>query len=114
MIFFNLADISLWDETDGTIEWLREYIVQAELEPPSVQDLEDEEAHALVDSSKEASSSSSSSSEKKDDSKEEEEEEREGFYYDDESIQNLHEMYCDMFMTGVEAIEELLTGNMTD
>ena len=31
-----LGDLSLWTETDGAIEWLKAYMVEAELEPPQI------------------------------------------------------------------------------
>jgi hypothetical protein len=109
--------LELWTETDGTIEWLKEYIVDKELEPPSVPTLVD------VDSEKGKAKQSADGNgtvkpnvdetgnkdqeeevaEDDDDDEEDEEEDK------DATIQHLHAMFNDMFFTGCEAIEESLT-----
>lgn len=116
-----IVDLPLWEETDGTVEYLRKYLEDAELAPPGVDEdfeeqvEEEEEAPELVPVVVPAPAAASSSKKSnKDEAPKitpvQDLEEDDGFYYDKESIRDLHLMYQDMFMTGVEAIEDLLTG----
>lgn len=84
--FFWTGDLALWVETEGTIEWLREFITEAELEPPVVPSLVDD-----ADQAKEEQDTDNSEDQ-------------------DVTIEDLHSMYYDMFVMGCEAIEEQLTG----
>jgi len=132
LICYLSVDLPLWLETDGLVDYVREYLEGNGLAPPLVQmesagaggddDEEEEEEHAAsaAKSSSTNSSNSSSSSGGGDDNKNnqddddddnEEEGENENEEEEEEvelSPAELHEMYQDMFATAVEMVEELL------
>ena len=79
-LYYHVVDLPIWIETDGAIECLREYIIENKIEPP------------IHRSDKGVTKSDSSDN---DDTLQQ--------HYDD-----YHDMYVNMFQTGIEIIKDQL------
>lgn len=85
-VLFCLDDLEMWQETEGSLEWLYNFLVDRDIDPPSV------EPPLLT--SLEPKSLDSTSSDQQQPS--------------EDQLSEVHHMYVGMFLTGLEMVEENL------
>lgn len=99
LMFFDV-DLSLWQETEDLIEYVQKFINKNGIAPPLVESQEEEEEEDTPVTTNNISSSSSSNNNTNTG--------QEDGTSENENISDLelHEMFLDMFNTGMEMIEE--------
>lgn len=97
LLFFN-EDLPLWVDTEGLVEYVRDFLHSREIAPPLVEVEED------ADDEEEGEGKAVDEQQKDNEANEDDENENEGeVKLTDEE---LHEMFLDMFNTGLEMLEE--------
>lgn len=102
LIFFE-ADLPLWQETDGLVEYVRDFLHSREIAPPLMEVSEEEEGDG--DEKGEISESGGAKIDGPEQAESSVGEDEEGDTEEQLSDEELHEMFLDMFNTGLELLE---------